>query len=873
MMEYVRQFQNKAGGIVGSHQPNRPALVLYFGDIAMRGRAALREKMLSQIPANYHSAIVEGAFCSPGEAGDVPFMDVSFVAAPMDFGNYAQNWNTPDRLLEVEKFLTTLLQKTTEKPVAVTMAELDVYLVVGNDGGACELWPTILSILSRPGMTVIAVKRHLVWMVRELAAYQQPRDLPMYRLLTLIENRGADEASMASAPEMQAIPFALDAWKNDLSITIVTDRNQTGVCSDDVWKASCEAIAGYMLAHMFSSYALPARCTCAMYDAIYPDLFWSTGFQISAMLKLESELQVREAARMQTFPPMLAQAWNIPSIQSISIIPLLSSVLPTPDDLYMLPVNANVEKSALKACKNMADSVRLLYGDRFEQFFVDALESGSFAQLVEDLTDSLQQTVERFAATNGVYAAAALLNERSDASLPALFQSFCQDLNHQARLDSIVIPGIGFLRNPVEQRQEEVILRGSRDKFEEMNAKAVRLLFGKLGDAMKKWHTQYQQKADALRSAFAAVSDRLSACFSGVMLSYHHTVKQYADNRRLYVPNITDADFELLNSCFTVRNAADSLIETLTQLNLRNNSFITLTMQNAFTQLGYLNGSNELKAALDAFCKAAVFSPVHYDRKEVYILPSEGDWSNGGRVYGLIRLYSTPGDVSLLQSISYLANLAGDAGLSLQAGSALPVQSAAPETAAPVQQHTETFEQPDAEEEKPLGKVQYTKPDSLLTFEWPQAGVELLNMTITSTTGFGERPYQQTITVSSKNYLTRGGAILPNVRLTGRCDVSLSWYEYGTPFEKQGWLTVEPVHISRIVTEKGKDFVVNITASESVPQLERYLMLQIRKGNGACVSYRLPTLVNGAFTISKAHCHGRPEVILSDPKWKEYFSF
>lgn len=872
MMEYVRQFQNKAGTIVGSHQPNRPALVLYFGDIAMRGRAALHEKLLSQIPANYHAAIVEGAFCSKSEAGDVPCMDVSFVAAPMDFGNYAQNWCTPDNLASTQKFLTDLLQKTTARPIAVTMAELDVYLVVGNDGGACELWPTILSIMSDPSLTVIAVKWHLVWMFRELAAYQQPRDLPMYRLMKAIEDKSLSEETVADLPEVKAIPCALEAWKSVLSLTVVSDRNQTGVCSNDVWKASCEAIAGYMLAHMFSSHALPERCTCAMYDAIYPDLFWSTGFQISALLKLDHELRVREAARMQTFLPLLAQAWGVTSIQSDSVIPLVAGILPTQDDLYLLPVNLNADRSALKACKTLAESVRLLYGDRFDAFFTDALESGSVTERISLLTSQLEETVRLFARTNGACAAASLLDERLTDSLPALFTSYCGDMNQQAKLENVMIPSVGFLRNPVEQRQQEVVLR-SRDKFSELHAKAVTLLFGRLNAAMKKWHERYAQQADTLRNALGLAQQQLNSVFSGVMLSYHQTVKQYADNCQLYIPNITDADFELLGSLFTIKEPVGSLIDTLTQLNLRSNSFITLTMQNVFTQLGYLNGSNDLKAALDAFCRAAVFSPVHYLKKEAYILPSAGDWSNGGRVYGLIRLYSTPDEVSLLQSVSYLSAMNGPATLSIGQGTALPSLQTGAAAAVQEESAPAEFAEEQPEEELPIGRVQYNKPDSLLTFEWPRHGVELITMTVRSTTGFGQTPYEQTVTVSSKNYLKLGGTVLSNVRLTGRCDVSFSWYEYGQSFDSQGFLTVEPVHISRIITEKGKDFVVQITASEAVPMLERYLMLRVRKGNGACITYRLPTLVNGQFTISRQHCHGMPEVVLSDPKWNEYFSF
>ena len=370
MMEYVRSFQNKAGDIIGNHQPNRPALVLYFGDIAMRGRAALHDKLQSQIPVNYHSAIVEGAFCSAGEAGDLPYMAVESSTEATNFGAFAASWATPQTMLDASRFLTDLLQQTTLMPVAVTMAELDVYLVVGNDGGACELWPTILNILSSPSMTVVTVKWHLMWMYRELAAYQQPRDLPMYRLLKTLENKKQSLADVQAVPEVQAIPYADAAWEKDISFTVVSDRNASGVCSDVVWDASCEAIAGYMLAHMFSRHSLPNRCTCAMYDAVYPDLYWSTGFQISAMLKLESELQVREAARMNNFQPMLAQAWDVPNLQdSNSLLMLLSGVLPTTDDLYMLPINPSVTHSSLKACKTVGQAINLLYGTRFHEFF------------------------------------------------------------------------------------------------------------------------------------------------------------------------------------------------------------------------------------------------------------------------------------------------------------------------------------------------------------------------------------------------------------------------------------------------------------------------------------------------------------------------
>ena len=870
MMEYVRTFQNKAGAIVGSHQPNRPALILYFGDIAMRGRAALHEKLLSQIPDDYHAAIVEGAFCSKAEAGSVPFMDISYVAAPMDFGNYAQNWCTPDNLSAARDFLRQLLQKTTEKPIAVTMSALDVYLVVGNDGGACELWPAILSIMSDPALTVVSVKWHLVWMYREMAAYQQPRDLSMYRLLKAMENKQLAESEAAAIPEVQAIPFALDAWKNAVSLTIVSDRNQTGVCSGDVWTASCEAVAGYILAHMFNRNALPECCTCAMYDAIYPDLFWSTGFQLSAMLRLEEELEKRRNARMILFQPMLSKAWGISSLKYESIVPLVSAVLPTPEDLYLLPVNPGVAAKDLKACLKLSDAIRLLYGTRYDAFFADALESEPFTQRIDQLICQLEETVNLFARTNGVYAAAALLDAFQPDSLPSLFQS----TSFEARQDSVVIPKVGLWGDAHKQRQQEVVFK-SADKFTELHSKAVALLFDRLKAAMKDLHNRYEQQSSALQTAFELAGRQFNAVFSGATLSYHNTVKTHADNKLLYTANFTDADFELLESLFAVKDPVNSLVKVLTQLNLRSNSFITLTMQEAFNQLGYVNGSSDLKTALDKFCKAAVFSPVKYQEKNVYILPASGDWSNGGRVYGLIRCYSTVQEspVTLLESISYLASMNGSSGLQLAAGNALPCenQDAPAEAVRETGASAQFQEEPEAEQ--PIGKVQYNKPDSLLTFEWPRHGVELINMTIRSTTNFGQTPYEQKVTVSSKNYLKLGGTVLNNVRLTGRCDVSFNRYEYGQSFDSQGYLTVDPVHISRIITEKGKDFVVQITASESVPLLERYLLLRIRKSNGACITYRLPTLVNGQFTISRQYCHGMPEVVLSDPKWNEYFSF
>jgi len=873
MMDYVRLFQSEAGEIVGSHQPNRPALVLYFGNIAMRGRAALHEELQSQIPVNYHSAIVEGAFCSADEAGDVPFLAAEEDAGAVNFGDYVRNWATPQTMLEAEKFLTTLLQQTTSKPIAVTMAALDVYLVVGNDGGACELWPTILHILSRPSMTTIAVNWHLVWMYRELADYQQPRDLPMYRLLKALENKNQTLAAVQAVPEVQAIPYADDAWQKDLSITIFSDRNAGGVCSDDVWKASCEAVAGYMLAHMFSSQTLPMRCTCAMYDAIYPDVFWSTGFQISAMHKLEAELQVREAAKMQTFLPMLADAWGIASVQSGSITPLLSNVLPTTNDLYMLPVNSNADNMSLRKAKNVAEAARLLYGNRFHQFFQDALESGPVAQLIKELTAKLHATVQNFNRTNGPYATAALLDDKSSTSLPALFTGLCKDLNYQPKLESAILSPVGLLRNPVDQRRDEVANRGGKEMLTELNNKALSHLFHELISAMSDWYNEYAVKAKALRSAFVEVSQQLSAVFPNTMLTYHQTVRKYADESKLYPSTIVDEDFQLLDRYFTVEAPAPSLMKTLAQLNVKNNSFITLTMQNAFSTLGYLNGSNDLKSALNAFCKAAVFSPVQYTQKDVYILPSGGDWSNGGRVYGLIRFYSMPNDISMLQSVSYLANLTGPGALTLQPGAPLPAKPVPVSKPTPQSKKQNPDAQPEPEPEKPIGAVKYNKPDTLLTFAWPQTGVTLLTMNIRGSTDFGETPVNQTITVSSTNYLTRGGAELPNVRLTGRCDVSFSWNHNNENHTSEGWLEAALVHISRIVVEKGKDYAIQITASENVPNLSRYLLLQIQKNNGSTVTYRLPELVDGEFRIDKTHCHGKPQIIFSDPKWNEYFSF
>ena len=711
-------------------------------------------------------------------------------------------------------------------------------------------------------------------MYRELAAYQQPRDLPMYRLLKVLENKDQTRAQVQAVPEVQAIPFADQAWGMDLSITVVSDRNATGVCSDAVWDASCEAVAGYMLAHMFNRHSLPGRCTCAMYDAVYPDLYWSTGFQISAMIKLESELQVREASRMNNFLPMLAKVWDVPHLQdSSALLMLLSGVLPTTDDLYMLPVNPSVVNSSLRSCKTVDQSINQLYGPRFHQFFEDALNSGPVADRIRELTEILRQTIHQFNLSNGPYATAALLNKTGDASLPVLFDSFCKDLNHVAKLESIVVPSVGFLRNPVEQRQNEVVQRGGREKIAELTDKALMLLLSKLKSAMKRWQKEYAAKAAALRSAFAQVNAQLSAVFPNGNLTYHKTVKSYADKQNLYPNLIADEDFQLLDRYFSVNDPAASLMKALTQLNLEKNHFITLTMQNAFATLGYTNGSEDLKSALNTFCKAAVFSPVQYVQQEVYILPQNGDWSNGGRVYGLIRLFSMPNNLSLLQSISYLANMAGTNQLTLPAAYPLP-SGAMPAPDVEVEEvRVAPREEEEIEPEQPIGNVQYAKPDSILTFAWPQLGVPLITMKINGNTHFGEVPFNKTITVSSTSYLTRGGTVLPDVRLTGRCDREFSWYDNGVEHTSQGWLTVAPVHISRLIVDKGKEYDIQITTSENVPNLSRYLLLQVRKNNGSAVTYRLPDLSAGHFTIDKTHCHGKPEIVLSDPKWSEYFSF
>lgn len=869
MMDYVRLFQNKAGQISSSHQPNRPALVLYFGNIAMRSRKVLREKLLSQIPENYHAAIIEGAFCSSSEAGSIPCMEIPLDTGLTEFGAFANAWLNEHNQKEIDAFLTKLLHDTTDSSIAIAMAELDVYLIVGNDGGACELWPYILNALSRPAMTSVAVKNHLIWMYREELEYRQPRDIAMYRLIKAVDSQDR------SAVEVKAIPAAVEVCDIPLSITLVSDRNQRNICSNDVWDTNCQGIAGFMLAHMFSSQTLPTRNTCAMFDAIFPDRYWSAGFQLSALLKLKAALEVQKAEKMLTFPAMLAQAWGITDIQGSHLITLVRNHLPYAADLKTLPINPYVDKETLKKSRSVSECISLLYGHRFDQFFEDALhglQGSPFRVLVSKLTNQFKETLEAFREKHGIFATAALLNTEESESLLKLFQGIRGALKLNANLESITLPNVGWFANPIESRQQTIVTKVAEKKIECLHAQAVDLLLGELIRQMNTWKTEYQNEADALQSAIVELEPRLTNVFAGFNTPYHQNVQSYAQQQKLYPSTINEKDFSLLKRSFSTDNPVQTLIEVLTEMNLAHNRFITCRMQETFNQLGYLNGSSELRSALDGLCSAAVFSPATFVQDDVYILPKDGDWSNGDRVYGLIRIYTVNQGTNLLDSVSYLTNHSAQTTLTLEEGRPLPK-----EKVPLIQQKQEVavvanqFEEEEAQ--KPLGHVLYKKPDSLITFEWPCPEAELLTLSISGTTDYGFSHYEQMITVSGKNYLLSGGAVLPNLRLNGNCYATIGWQNNGEKYSVSGQLMVDPVHISRSISEEGNKYILRLSASENVPNLSRYLLLQICRHDGIVVSYRLPDLPGGECKIPKNYCNGSPKIVLSDEKWNDYFCF
>ena len=139
MFDYVELFQNAAPENDGVRMPNRPALLLYFGDIAVRSRKDLLSCLMPQIPQAYHEAVVEGALCSADEAGEVSCLPIPESLEACSFGDFATSWlgNESNRK-QLSDFLRDRIHQTTKKEIAIAMTELDIFLIVGNDGVACE---------------------------------------------------------------------------------------------------------------------------------------------------------------------------------------------------------------------------------------------------------------------------------------------------------------------------------------------------------------------------------------------------------------------------------------------------------------------------------------------------------------------------------------------------------------------------------------------------------------------------------------------------------------------------------------------------------------------------------------------------------------
>ena len=866
MFDYVELFQNAAPENDGDRMPNRPALLLYFGDIAVRSRKDLLSCLMPQIPQAYHEAVVEGALCSADEAGEVSCLPIPESLEACSFGDFATSWlgNESNRK-QLSDFLRDRIHQTTQKETAIAMTELDIYLIVGNDGVACELWPSVVKEIRQLPGAHAAIRWHVIWLYCE--QLPQPRDAAMCALIDALQR------SNTEAPEYKAIPMADQLQEVDVSYTLISDRNESNLSSDIVWKQNCCGIAGLILLEMFSHHSGAECNTCSMFDAVYPDAHWSAGFQLSALLKVKEQLTIRKNNALRLFIPMLEKAWDIPAsngncLVTNELVKKISNSLPDVKDLRLIPVEQDPDVSALKKSKDVVQCMHLLYGERFRLFLDDALHGTSMEQLQQEMQVALRRTLNDFAHQNGPMAASQLLDDKE--GLPAQLLKLAEESAYKVR--SELAHAVSPFANVINHRKKEIIENYGPEAIRELKGKAVAQIAEALCEWMEDEKPAFDEKASALNSAIDGVESELNKRLALLDTKYHQSIRKYAQDKKLFPAGIETDNLVDISEGFSHEDPKDSLLRALAKINCKNNALIASSLNDTLMRLGYNNGINELKAALDGLCKAPVFTPVLLSKKDVYIMPSGGTWSNGSRVYGLIRIYSSE-NANLLASVGYLSDLLQLNGMQVAAGNNLPVYTA--ESNSGPSNQPEYISKVDVLEAEigEIGSLQYTRPNMLAKFEWPDTSVELIRLHLEGMLDCGRRVYNETIDINLSTFLRRGGVLLADVRITGSCIAELHWTKNGEKYVRKGWLKGEPVHVSRTITEERGKYVIGLSTSENITDLHNYVLLRVKKPDGLLVDYRLPVLKNGEAIFEKQYCHGKMELILAKDEWKEYISF
>ncbi len=902
--EYLMAFTERAEAPATAGQPGSPALLLFFGDIALGCGELILRKLMQHLPPANRGAVVAGCLGSQERAalvglageGGLPCLPMAPDGAERAFGDFAAQWLGQNRE-QASQFARRLLLRVTEKATAQNMAIVDAHLIVGNDGGACELWPAMAALLAEAAGTGMTLRLHLLWLCRELLP--QPRDGAMSRLARQAA-QALRSVREAFAPTAETAALFTEGFPVELlrSVAVFTDRNGMNVCSDKVWAQSAVGMAAFVLNHLYGATAQGEAINCASIDMVYPDEYWAAGFQLSALLRLTQQLEQNEARALPLFMPTLLMqpAWRREGAAALTaehFAALAGRAMPSVRDLYTLPLNTDLSNGDLRGAATCGDCERLLFGTRLDAFFQDALEGESLANLIDLLWAAMEQAIRSFALHFGPAAAFALTQgDQPGGGLPEALRAMESSFAAADTQNLKTAPMARQLLPNLAARRAELLEKYGQQRIRELRRKAalaaLQGLRARLGAAAAYWRSE----RDALRRATLNAKATLLSVFDDVRdYAFYASLQRYGESGRLF----TDGDrplgeevCALLGDDFARRGTRDNeraVLGALTRMNLDRNDFLTFSLREAFTALEYLNGFNELFSAMRERCVPTVFSTGNHSVDDFWITPTgesgavNARRSAGDHIVELIRSFrSGNGAPGLFETAAYLKHLTELPGMpvcDLPLPEAAAAQIQAENAPAPAGSGSPAGQGAQAEA-APL-TTRYTMGRTLIFFPWP-ADAQSVRLKWVGEHAYGEQPQISEIVVSHEQYRSEGGASVP-CRLLGPFRVTTLWYVNGANCTREDRMTGDRDYVSfRVQPTRGPDGKpsanVELRSNGRALPFHQYFVLLKRSPDGRVVRYRLPQTAGVSVLLEglQPEPGERLEIDYLGPSWKDYFT-
>lgn len=901
--EYLRAFSERAEASATAGQPGSPALLLFFGDIALGCGELILRKLMQHLPPANRGAVVAGCLASleraahmgPAGEGGLPCLPMAPDGAERAFGDFAAQWLGQNRE-QAAQFARRLLLRVTEKATAQNMAIVDAHLIVGDDGGACELWPAMAALLAEAAGTGMTLRLHLLWLCRELLP--QPRDGAMCRLARQAA-QALRSVQEAFAPTAETAALFTDGFPVELlrSVAVFTDRNGLNVCSEKVWAQSAVGMAAFVLNHLYGATAQGEAINCGSIDMVYPDEYWAAGFQLGALLRLTQHLEQNEARALPLFmPTLLGQpAWRREGATALTpehFGALAARAMPTVRDLYTLPLNPDLKNGDLRGASTYGDCESLLFGPRLDAFFQDALEGESLANLIDLLWAAMEQAIRGFALHFGPAAAYALTQgDQPDGGLPEALRALEASFAGAESQTLKTAPMSRQLLPNLAARRAELLEKYGQQRIRELRRKAtlaaLQGLRARLGTAAAYWRGE----RDAFRRATLNAKATLLSVFDDVRdYAFYASLQRFGESGRLFADGdkpLGEDVCALLGADFARRGTRENeraVLGALTRMNLDRNDFLGFSLREAFTALEYLNGFNELFSAMRERCVPTVFSTGSHSVDDFWIVPTgesgavNARRSAGDHIVELIRSFrSGNGAPGLFETAAYLKRLAELPGTTLR-DLPLPEAEVAETRAEGGLAAADGGPAPQQAQAAPAPlTTRYALGRTLIFFPWP-ADAQSVRLIWEGEHAYGEKPQISEIVVSHEQYRNEGGASVP-CRLQGPFRVTTLWYVNGVNYTCEDSMTGDRDYVSfHVQPGRGPDGKpsadVEVKSNGRTLPFHQYFVLLKRSPDGRVVRYRLPQTASASIVLGglQPELGERLEIDYREPVWKEYFT-